>query len=177
MAHELGHAINLPHNRGTITETTAYGTALMGTGTYTYGKSPTFLTPADCAILNQNQVFQPTTSTTYYGAVTASLPIFTSSYNSSSQAIIANGTFSSTVPVKSVIIYLMPGGDTYSQVAWKQDIASGNAFSFSMPISELLQKGNTSYQMGVRLVCENGVLKDFVYSFRFRKDVPIINIH
>lgn len=46
LAHELGHGLNLPHNHQTTSDGKKYGTALMGAGNYTFGTSPTFLTPA-----------------------------------------------------------------------------------------------------------------------------------
>lgn len=58
MAHELGHGMNLPHNRGTKTQEKNFGTALMGAGNYTLGRRPTFLTPASCAILDRCQIFR-----------------------------------------------------------------------------------------------------------------------
>lgn len=38
VAHELGHAIGMPHNRQTPAEGAAWGTALMGSGNRTYGE-------------------------------------------------------------------------------------------------------------------------------------------
>ncbi|TKC07587.1 hypothetical protein [Pedobacter frigoris] len=184
MAHELGHGLNLPHNKGQVYQTTALGTALMGAGNYTYGISPTFLTHADCAILNQNQVFQNSTSITYHGAVTSSLTALTANYNASTQTIQASGSFASTVTVKSVDIYLDPnvnnegtGGNTdYNAVAFKQDISSGTSFNINMKVSELYEKANTPYQMKIRLICQNGVVKTYNYSFSFVNGVPNINI-
>lgn len=58
MGHELEHGLNLPHTRGTKTQEENFGTALMGSGNYSLGRSPTFLTPASCAILERCQVFR-----------------------------------------------------------------------------------------------------------------------
>jgi hypothetical protein len=38
IAHELGHALGLPHNRARPDEAAAFGTALMGSGNMTYGE-------------------------------------------------------------------------------------------------------------------------------------------
>ncbi|MES2997125.1 MAG: NPCBM/NEW2 domain-containing protein [Verrucomicrobiota bacterium] len=38
IAHELGHALGLPHNKETKAEAAAYGTALMGAGNRAYGE-------------------------------------------------------------------------------------------------------------------------------------------
>lgn len=56
-AHELGHGLNLPHNNGTRSENTELGTPLMNSGNYTFGYSPTYLTPASCSILSRSQTF------------------------------------------------------------------------------------------------------------------------
>ncbi len=56
-AHELGHGLNLPHNEGTASEKTALGTPLMGSGNYTFGLMPTYMTKASCAILDRSQTF------------------------------------------------------------------------------------------------------------------------
>lgn len=56
-AHELGHGLNLPHNDGPASMNRAHGTPLMGAGNYTFGQSPTYMTPASCAILSHTEVF------------------------------------------------------------------------------------------------------------------------
>lgn len=58
-AHELGHGLNLPHNNGTATENAAHGTPLLNCGNYTFGLSPTYLTPASCRILDRSETFAP----------------------------------------------------------------------------------------------------------------------
>lgn len=58
-AHELGHGLNLPHNNGTVEETKALGTPLMGAGNYTFGLKPTYLTKATCQILDRSETFAP----------------------------------------------------------------------------------------------------------------------
>lgn len=56
-AHELGHGLNLPHNNGPVSELKRLGTPLMGSGNYTFGYKPTYLTKASCAILDVCEVF------------------------------------------------------------------------------------------------------------------------
>ncbi|MBE6419216.1 MAG: hypothetical protein E7031_03720 [Akkermansiaceae bacterium] len=62
-AHELGHGMNLPHNNGTVDVNKALGTPLMGSGNYTFGMSPTYLTHSSCAILSNTEIFVPAGST------------------------------------------------------------------------------------------------------------------
>ena len=40
--------------------------ALMGSGNYTFGTSPTFLTPASCALLDACEVFSGTPAQQFY---------------------------------------------------------------------------------------------------------------
>lgn len=59
LAHELGHALNLPHNNGTPDQNKAMGTPLMNAGNYTFGMKPTYLTKASCKILDTSETFAP----------------------------------------------------------------------------------------------------------------------
>ena len=66
-AHELGHGLNLPHNKGTKSENDKLGTALMGAGNYTFGLRPTYLTLPSCRILANSELFVPKgTKTEFY---------------------------------------------------------------------------------------------------------------
>ena len=56
-AHELGHGLNLPHNDGYTGMNAALGTPLMGSGNYTFGLKPTYLTPSSCSILDCSETF------------------------------------------------------------------------------------------------------------------------
>lgn len=56
-AHELGHGLNLPHNDGPTGMNEELGTPLMGSGNYTFGLKPTYLTPASCSILDHSETF------------------------------------------------------------------------------------------------------------------------
>lgn len=41
-----------------------------------------------------------------------------------------------------------------------------------MPLNELVEKSNTPYELKVKLVCENGTVKEFIYDYQFVNDVP-----
>ena len=56
-AHELGHGLNLPHNDGPTSMNAQLGTPLMGSGNYTFGLRPTYLTPSTCSILDRSETF------------------------------------------------------------------------------------------------------------------------
>lgn len=61
LVHELGHGLNAPHNRELKSLKPTLGTALMGTGNSSYGKSPTFITAAHSAIFANSQSFRTST--------------------------------------------------------------------------------------------------------------------
>lgn len=56
-AHELGHGLNLPHNDAAASLNAALGEPLMRAGNYTFGRKPTYLTPASCAVLDRSETF------------------------------------------------------------------------------------------------------------------------
>lgn len=73
-AHELGHGLNLPHNNGTVSENAQLGTALMNSGNYTFGFSPTYMTKASCAILDRSETFAPAGDQTVFYPNQQTLP-------------------------------------------------------------------------------------------------------
>lgn len=188
LMHELGHGINLDHNRQRESRINDpnYGTSLMGSGNGTYGKSPTFLTEADCAILNSNQVFQTNTSITYYGAVTANIKKMYASYSATKGAIIASGRFTSSVPVTGVAYFLDPNVNNegvgvnkdYNAVTWSTKIIGTDSFYVEMPMTEMrnTDKANNPAELKVKLVHENGMITNTTYDFNFLNNIPIINI-
>ncbi|WP_140937053.1 discoidin domain-containing protein [Sphingobacterium lumbrici] len=188
LMHELGHALNLPHNkeRESRAKSPNYGTALMGSGNGTYGKSPTFLTEADCAILNTNQIFQKTTSIEYYGVVTASVKSIYASYSADKQAIIASGKFTSSVPVTAVNYYLDPNynnegvgvGHDYNAVTWSTKVIGTDSFYVELPMIEMndMFKENNPAELKVKLIHENGNITNATYNFNFLNNIPMINL-
>ncbi|ASZ12444.1 discoidin domain-containing protein [Chitinophaga pendula] len=175
LMHELGHGLNLPHNKEKVSEAadTSKGTALMGSGNYTYGKSPTFLTAASTAILNNSQTFRTTTVTDLYGSVSVSMKSIKAQYLSGNIEIKAK--FTNNKPVNNVILYNDPeGGNDYDAVPWVVKPV-GDSFNISMPINELHKKeGN--YSLRIRFLFENGSLKELSYPYSFVNNVPVIDI-
>ncbi len=188
LMHELGHGINLDHNRQRESRINDpnYGTSLMGSGNGTYGKSPTFLTEADCAILNTNQVFQTNTSITYYGAVTAKIKRMYASYSTTKGAIIVSGRFTSSVPVTNVTYYLDPNNNNegvgvnkdYNAVTWSTKVIGLDSFYVEMPMTEMNNsyKANNPAELKVKLIHENGRITNTTFNFNFLNNIPVINI-
>lgn len=74
LAHELGHAMNLPHNDAPAGDFDRRGTPLMGTGNYTLGTTPTYLTKASCNLLACCQLLAPAGDATVYYPEHAAAP-------------------------------------------------------------------------------------------------------
>ncbi|MGE8299094.1 MAG: hypothetical protein ACN6OW_05930, partial [Sphingobacterium paramultivorum] len=71
----------------------------MGSGNYTYGKSPTFLSFYDAATLNNCQVFSKVNKT-FYGAVTTTINSILAKVENNE--IVVSGTYTSSVPAKHI---------------------------------------------------------------------------
>ncbi|MGY0036725.1 hypothetical protein [Pedobacter sp. NJ-S-72] len=102
VAHELGHGLNLSHNSPKVSEMATLGHTLMYWTQF--GKIPTFLSSADCARLNTNEIFNKDTKT-YYGPVNASIKSIHAKYDAAKGAIVVSGRFSTDTPVTDVMYY------------------------------------------------------------------------
>ncbi len=105
MVHELGHGLNLPHNHATATDERKFGTALMGAGNYTLGMSPTFITPASCALLDVCEVFGTDPNVKYYTG-REHLDLKKLSIKFANNKIGITGTYSAPRTVKSLNVYV-----------------------------------------------------------------------
>lgn len=181
LMHELGHGLNLPHNKERSSDlgNVNKGTALMGAGNTTYGSSPTFITEASCAILNNNQVFNTSTDVFYTGA---SVEIKTFKAFFENGEIKASGTFQTEAKVNYIGFYNDASDDgtgantNYDAVTWAVPV-TGNEFSISMPISELFKRGDVPYILRLLFNHENGERTTKTFSYEFSNGVPIIDIN
>lgn len=174
--HELGHGINLPHNGPSASQTInpQFGMTLMGSGNYTYGKSPTFLSFYDAATLNNCQVFS-TDIKGFYGAVTTTINTIQSKVENGD--IVVSGTFTSTVPAKHIsfrnILESDPQG--YQSVTFTTLPGLNNSFSVRMPISEFNVKANMPYTLQLFFHHENGTNTSVNYAYKFVNSLPIVD--
>lgn len=104
--HELGHGLSLPHNLGTKKESTR-GTALMGSGNYTYRKEwlqgkGSFLTHSSALRLLVHPLFRGSTN---QAKKPPSLRYKKLSLSTKNGAIQINGTIDSTIPAVAMIAY------------------------------------------------------------------------
>jgi hypothetical protein len=188
MMHELGHGLNLPHNRQKKSETADFnkGMALMWAGNGTLGKSPTFLTAADCAILNGNQIFNNNTNT-YYGAANLRLTNFHANYSTTKNAIVISGKFVSDVPANDVTYYNDPnvnnegvgGNRDYNAITWASHVTNGDSFYVEEPVNEFVVDDQTTinytYELKLRIVHTNGTITEIIFPYQFVNSLPVIN--
>lgn len=181
LVHELGHGLNLPHNCQKVSENATLGMALMWAGNGTLGKSPTFLTATDCAILNVNQIFNNDTKT-YYAGVSSSINRIHADYSAAKSAIVVSGRFTSNTPVKSVVYYNDPNVNNegtgtnkdYNATTWESKAIGTDSFYVEMPVSEFKYRDASPYEMKVKLVAENGTVKETIYAYKWVNQLPVL---
>lgn len=184
MIHELGHGLNLPHNRQKESETNDpnKGMALMWAGNGTLGSSPTFLTAADCAILNANQIFN-NDNNTYYGSAKLRLTNFNASYSATKNAIVVSGKFESDVPVNDVTYYNDPNVNNegvgvnrdYNAITWASHVTNGDSFYIEEPVNELVYTTDYDYELKLRIVHTNGTITEIIFPYKFVNGQVVIN--
>ena len=139
VAHELGHALSLPHNRARPDEKALLGTALMGSGNRTYadevrgeGKG-TFLTLAHAMRLAAHPQFSGSTRGMRQ---TVSASFEAMRFSSIEDGFRVAGSVSSEIPVHAVIAYTDPeGGGDYN--ATTQVDVPGDDGEFSIDCTAL----------------------------------------
>lgn len=117
VAHELGHALSLPHNRERADERAAHGTALMGSGNRSYGDElrgegkGSFLTLAHALRLASHPQFSGSVKGMYQRS---ELEISNLKITAQGSEIQLSGRLQATPPVYAVIAYADPeGGSDY----------------------------------------------------------------
>ncbi len=172
--HELGHALNLPHNKQKVSDDSKSdrGTALMGSGNYTYGSTPTFLTEASCAILNNCQVISDYNGA-YYEDVSLTLDSVQVAFEDGNIRLF--GKIQSDQKVNHVCIYHDPAIDDadYDAVSWVAPILNNNTFEQTMPINELYLRNETPYVLRLQFTFENGNSLSKSFSYYFKNGEPV----
>lgn len=179
MMHELGHGLNLPHNGGQKSENTLYGTTLMGAGNSTYGKAPTYLTKADCAILNNCQVFSKVSKSDWYSDPKTMITHLHADYKDGN--IIVSGRFSGLGTVNNINFYNdggkngIGGNKDYDAVVWSTPKIGTDSFYVSMPFSEFTNTEAYPYELRIMFCNGNGSLVNIPYAYEIKNGLPKID--
>lgn len=172
LVHELGHGLNCPHNKERKSEQAVLGTAIMGSGNYTYGKSSTFITAASAATFANSQTFSKVERSDWYAPVDHELNKLDAKFENGS--IIIDGRFSSDYAVTDINFYHDPvpsgGNKDYDTPTWTVK-PNGNAFHVESPLSDFY-KLEGEYELRIRFYHENGSWKTYSFKYDFVGGTP-----
>lgn len=172
LAHELGHGLNLPHNHQTTSDGKKYGTALMGAGNYTFGSSPTYLTPASCALLNACEVFSVTPSQQFYQGK-AKVETKGISISFKGDQILISGSYKSPQTVKALNVYVQDPpyavAQDYDAVSFSKRLGKKSGkFSLKIDRKELAGLKNNEFRVSLMFILSNGLRMQ--KNFTFHRD-------
>lgn len=173
-AHELGHALNLPHNGETKSTKQTLGTALMGNGVYTYKDKPTFLTATDCAILSTTQALSTATRSDWY--TPQSIDLLRGSATTVNNIFSIQLKFQPSQPVAKVVVYhdAKPYGGNldYDALTFVGTLIGTDSVKIDCPLSDFFNT-TAETQLRIKFVFENGsqVDKSMVYTFNANQPV------
>ncbi len=168
VAHELGHGFGLPHNRESPAEKARLGTALMGSGNYTYrqerlGKKPlgSFLTSAHAFILSLHPLFNRRIPASFDVPDVFIDNMIFSIENSELQV---TGQAVPAEEVAGIVFYHdpLPTGvnKDYDAFSYLAEMRSGGMFRVSMP----LLKTTDGCALHLILYFKNGMHKKFSFT-------------
>lgn len=170
IAHELGHALSLPHCRECAAEARTRGTALMGSGNRTYGDElrgegrGSFLTLGSALRLASHPLFTRSAR----GLDTPAEARFSGlSVQAEARAFTVSGLVTAAVPVYAVIGYFDPDGDDDydARTAVTAPRADG---TFSLPCGELVAGRPAALRLVACLA--NGDVTTLSQSYRVAAD-------
>jgi hypothetical protein len=128
IAHELGHGISLPHNQQKPRERQQLGTALMGSGNYTYrtekvGKRGSFLTRASALRLAAHPLFSGSDRKRFADVQS---DIGDLKFVASKNRLKISGNVTGSPDIHAVIAYTDPdGGSNYDAHTWISEVVDG----------------------------------------------------
>ena len=171
LAHELGHGLNLPHNHQTASDGKKYGTALMGAGNYTFGTSPTFLTPASCALLDACEVFSVTPAQKFYEG-RPEVEIKDTAISFKGDQILISGSYKSPQTVKALNVYVQDPpyavNQDYDAVSFSQLLGKKSGkFSMKIDKKELDGLTNNEFRISLMFILANGLHMQKHFTFHW----------
>ena len=171
LAHELGHGLNLPHNHQTASDGKKYGTALMGAGNYTFGTSPTFLTPASCALLDACEVFSVTPAQKFYEG-RPEVEIKDTAISFKGDQILISGSYKGPQTVKALNVYVQDPpyavNQDYDAVSFSQRLGKKSGkFSMKIDKKELDGLTNNEFRISLMFILANGLHMQKHFTFHW----------
>ena len=171
LAHELGRGLNLPHNHQTASDGKKYGTALMGAGNYTFGTSPTFLTPASCALLDACEVFSVTPAQKFYEG-RPEVEIKDTAISFKGDQILISGSYKSPQTVKALNVYVQDPpyavNQDYDAVSFSQRLGKKSGkFSMKIDKKELDGLTNNEFRISLMFILANGLHMQKHFTFHW----------
>ncbi|WP_158261364.1 MULTISPECIES: NPCBM/NEW2 domain-containing protein [Pirellulaceae] len=162
-AHELGHGLSLPHNRELPTEKRKLGTALMGSGNYTFrkelvGGKGSFMTLASATRLMCHPLFTQSNKSRFDRTT---IDVSDIEFTSSGKALTVRGKVQSNIEPFAVIGYSdAEGGDNYDAYQWTSEVAPDGTFEVTLDVHK---PGNNALRLSFCHV--NGATSNASYAF------------
>ena len=178
--HEIGHALNLPHNQHKADDGWI---SMMSWGNHEYNNDPenVHLTKASAVILDNNQVFNDQPASNFYAEIPShtikSLRIYADDTN-----LYVKSKFDVSIGINGVTIYNDPktsiDDSNYNAVSWATtNIISNDSISVVMPLSGINQDYKQyPFEMRIRFCHTNGNFSHESFQYNFNNGKPDIDI-
>jgi hypothetical protein len=179
--HEIGHALNLPHNQHKANDGWI---SMMSWGNHEYNDNPenVHLTKASAVILNNNQVFNELKDFNFYSEIPThtikSLKIYADLTN-----LYVQSKFDASIAINGINIYNDPktsSTDTdYNAISWATiNIIQNDSISVVMPLSDI-NEDYKQYPFKLKILfCHvNGNNSFENFEYEFKEDMPDINLN
>ncbi|OQX29221.1 MAG: hypothetical protein B0D92_04925 [Spirochaeta sp. LUC14_002_19_P3] len=183
--HELGHGLNLPHNRHKVTDG---WTSMMSWGNHPYAKNPNgvHLTMASSIHLNNSQVFNVLEGMDYY----KDNPLFELkklTFKTVDDVMQLYAEFTSSIEVNGFIAYNDPktseGDADYNSISWgtKDIVKTGPdryAVQLNMELSGIEEKlRKHPFDLKIRIMIKNGKIQSYNYKYNFVDGKPDLEVN
>ena len=158
VAHELGHALGLPHNGETAVERKSLGAALMGSGNHTYrrerwsDRAGTFLTQASAVRLASHPLFSGSNRGRFEGTMSRVSDVI---YTRDGMELLVEGRVEGRVPAYAVVAYADPPGRSDYDARTSVGVVHEGRFSLRLPCARGAEQ---SFRLAICHV--NGAVRD-----------------
>lgn len=133
----------------------------MGAGNYTFGTSPTFLTPASCALLDACEVFSVTPAQKFYEGK-PEVEVKDTAISFKGDQILISGSYKSPQTVKALNVYVQDPpyavNQDYDAVSFSQRLGKKSGkFSMKIDKKELDGLTNNEFRISLMFILANGL--------------------